>query len=116
MKAIVNEYDVFIMLTALTVAFTFFIKVILFAHPDSKVGFYWREGWFQPILFHRFWCKKHEWVVNYPSGWKPKLFCPLCDMEEWRTNRIPESKTKVECGASWMKGELTNSIEEEDHN
>jgi hypothetical protein len=99
----------------LVVLFATLVRVMM-SHPDSAVGLYWREGWFQPILFHRFWCKKHEWVVNYQSGWKSKLFCPLCDMETWRTAQNPSTKIQAVCGESWTEEELKNSIEQEDHN
>ena len=99
----------------LTILFFTLIRVML-SHPDSQVGMYWRDSWLQPIVFHRFWCKKHGWVVNYPMGFKLVLYCPLCDMVEWRISQKPNASIKAVCGESWTDEELKNSIEEDDHN
>ena len=111
----IGPADVFLFGAVLTILFFTLIRVMM-SHPESKVGYYWRTGWFQPILFHRFWCKEHGWVVNYPSGWKLKLFCPLCDMVEWRTSQIDAPIKGVICGTSDPDEYLKKSIEEEDHN
>lgn len=93
-KAIVNAVDVIMFLGVLTVLFITLIRVMM-SHPDSTVGRHWRESWIQPIMFHRFWCKKHGWVVDYPHGWNEILACPLCTMEQWRTEQREALDSRV---------------------
>jgi len=45
---------------------------------SKAVGLYMKQGWREPILFYRFKCDIHGYVVNYPMGYAEKLYCPVC--------------------------------------
>lgn len=47
----------------------------------TKVGYWWTKGWSAPIMFYRFRCPKHGWVVDYLHGYSEYLDCPACHYE-----------------------------------
>ncbi len=46
------------------------------------VGNYKLPGWRGELPFYAFECKRHGYVVNYPTGYDQKLECPFCSEEE----------------------------------
>ena len=44
----------------------------------SAVGLHQREGWKGPIMFYRFKCPVHGYVVDYKHGHAERLECPIC--------------------------------------
>lgn len=70
-------------------------KLRLRLFGQVSVGTRMKEGWKGPMEHYAFRCPKHGIVINYSSGWKQHLCCPICGDE-----RRAESLTRKSRGGA----------------
>ena len=56
-------------------------RVALALFGRAYIGDITRPGWRGSLPFYTFRCPAHGLVTNYPTGYKQRLECPLCQEE-----------------------------------